>query len=127
MTTGRGTFDVLLSPPVGELDGAAHRLELHKTFHGDLEGEGVGIMLAAGDPQLGSAGYVAIERVSGALHGRRGSFAFAQLGVMHAGIQTLRYVIVPGSADGELAGITGTLDLSIDADGTHRFELTYEL
>jgi catechol 2,3-dioxygenase-like lactoylglutathione lyase family enzyme len=127
VTTAKGTFDVELVPAAPELDGAVNRLELRKRFHGDLEGEGTGMMLGAGDPSGGSAGYVAIEMVRGALHGRLGGFAFVQLGVMHAGSQTLHYEVVPGSGSGELEGITGRLQLSIEADGTHRFELTYGL
>jgi hypothetical protein len=126
-TTASGTFSVALVPAAPELDGAIVRFELEKNFQGDLEGSGSGVMLSAGDPAAGSAGYVAIEVVRGTLHGHPGGFAFAQLGLMHDGAQTLHYEIVPGSGDGELAGITGVLQLSIDEDGTHRFVLTYDL
>jgi hypothetical protein len=126
MTTASGTFDVDLTPAATELDGAVSRFELHKRFHGDLEGEGAGVMLSAGDPAAGAAGYVAIETFRGTLAGRRGGVVFAQLGVMHAGSQSLRYVIVPGSGVEELAGINGELQLLVEADGTHRFTLTYE-
>jgi hypothetical protein len=127
VTTAVGTFDVTLTPAGPELDGAVNRLDLRKTFHGDLEGEGTGLMLSAGDPSSGSAGYVAIETVDGVLHGRRGSLAFVQLGLMRAGSPTLHYEVVPGSGRGELDGITGSLQLVIEADGTHRFELVYDL
>jgi hypothetical protein len=123
----RGTFDVQLQPGKPELDGAVSRFELSKTFHGDLEGTGAGVMLSAGDPQSGSAGYVAIETVRGRLHGREGGFALQQMGLMLDGSQTLHYEVVPGSGDGELQGITGTMHLTIDDDGMHRFELNYEL
>lgn len=126
MTSARGTFDVSIVPASPELEGAVGRFEFDKTFHGDLEGESAGIMLTAGDRSTGSAGYAAIEVVRGVLNGRRGSIAFAQLGLMHAGEQSLRYEVVPGSADGELAGLTGHMALDIDGDGTHRYELTYE-
>ena len=84
-------------------------------------------MLSCGDPQSGSAGYVAIETVRGRLLDREGGFALQQMGRMQDGSQTLHYEVVPGSGDGGLQQITGTLRLTIDADGTHRFELTYEL
>jgi hypothetical protein len=84
-------------------------------------------MLSCGDPQSGSAGYVAIETVRGRLLDREGGFALQQMGRMQAGSQTLHYEVVPGSGDGELQQITGTLRLTVDEDGTHRFELTYEL
>ncbi len=125
--TATGTFDVSLQPGEPELEGAVARFDLSKTFHGDIEATGTGVMLSAGDPQAGEAGYVAIETVDGRLAGRTGSFALVQLGSMHAGSQALAYEVVAGSGTGELAGITGTLHLDIDADGTHRYHLDYEL
>lgn len=122
-----GTFDVEMQPGPRELDGAVSRFELSKTFHGDLEAVGAGIMLSCGDPQSGSAGYVAIETVRGRLGDREGGFALQQLGLVSAGSQTLHYEVVPGSGEGDLQDITGTFHLAIDDDGTHRFELSYEL
>lgn len=123
----QGTFEVELTPGPAELDGAVGRFEMRKTFHGDLEGDGVGMMLSAGDPQAGAAGYVAIETVSGRLGERRGSFALQQFGMMHAGSQTLHYEVVPGSGTEDLQGITGTFGLTIEHDGTHRYELQYDV
>ena len=122
-----GTFDVELMAADPELDTAVARHALRKTYHGDLEGTGAGIMLSAGDPMSGAAGYVAIETVEGALGGRRGGFAMVQLGLMNAGEQSLKYEIVPGSGSGDLAGITGSVELTIDADGTHHIALTYSV
>ena len=126
-TTARGTFDVDLKPGSPELDGAVNRFDFSKTFHGDLQGVGAGVMLSSGDPQSGSAGYVAIETVSGRLGDRQGSFALQQLGLVRAGSQTLHYEIVPGSGRDGLKGITGSFRLTIDDDGTHQYELEYEL
>ncbi len=126
-TTAGGTFDVTLTPGVAELGGAVGRFELTKRFHGDFEGTGTGVMLSAGDPQAGTAGYVAIEVVKGRLGESEGGFAFQQFGTMRAGSQTLHYEVVPGSGHGELSGISGTLRLTIDADGTHNYELEYDL
>jgi Protein of unknown function (DUF3224) len=125
--TASGTFDVTVQPGPAELGGAVNRFELSKTFHGDLEASAAGVMLAAGDPGAGAAGYVAIEAVRGRLGERQGSFALQQLASMHTGSQTLRYEVVPGSGTGRLEGITGTLHLDIDGDGTHRYRLEYEL
>lgn len=125
--TATGWFDVQMQPGRPELDGAVSRFELTKTFSGDLEAVGAGVMLSSGDPQSGSAGYVAIETVRGRLGDRVGGFALQQMGSMRAGSQALHYEVVPGSGDGELRGITGALHLTIDEDGTHRFELRYEL
>jgi hypothetical protein len=122
-----GTFDVTMRPGGVELEGAVARLELSKTFQGDLCGTGTGLMLSAGDPAAGAAGYVAIETVNGRLGEQEGSFALQQFGSMHDGSQTLYYEVVPGSGTGSLTGITGTLHLDIDEDGTHRYELHYDL
>jgi Protein of unknown function (DUF3224) len=125
--TAKGTFDVTMQPGATELDGAISRFELSKTFHGDLQGTGTGVMLSAGDPQSGAAGYVAIETVRGRLCEQEGSFALQQFGLMHGGSQTLHYEVVPGSGSGQLAGITGVLHLHVDEDGSHRYELHYDL
>lgn len=126
-TTAHGTFDVTMHPGPAELDGTVDRFEISKTFHGDLQGAGTGVMLSGGDPQAGAAGYVAMETVGGRLAERQGSFALQQFGLMRSGSQTLHYEIVPGSGTGQLSGITGTLHLDIDEDGTHRYALEYDL
>lgn len=120
----QGAFDVTISPE--ESHDRIGRFVITKTWTGDLAGRGHGEMLSAGDPASGSAGYVALELVDGTLHGRRGSLAFQQLGVMDDGEQRLEYVVVPGSGAGELVGITGRLALTIDDRG-HTYELTYSL
>jgi hypothetical protein len=126
-TTARGTFAVTVQPGAAELDGAVARSELSKTLTGDLTGTGRGLMLSAGDPQTGEAGYVAVETVRGRLAGREGGFALQQFGTMHAGARVLHHEVVPGSGTGGLAGITGTLHLEVDDDGTHRYALEYDL
>ena len=118
----QGTFEVTITPL--DSDDGIGRLSIAKTWSGDLAGAGHGLMLSAGDPTQGDAGYVALELFDGSLHGRAGSFAFQQLGVMHDGDQRLDYLVVPGSGTGELAGITGTLALTIDDSG-HHYALTY--
>ena len=125
--TASGTFEISMSPGAAELDGAVGRLDFSKIWHGDLGGTGRGVFLSCGDPRVGEAGYVAIETVDGRLDGRQGGFALQQLGLMHAGSQSLHYEVVPGSGSGGLGGISGTLHLTIDPDGTHRYSLDYEL
>lgn len=120
----RGTFEVTLTAQASD-DGIGRRV-IDKTWSGDLVGSGHGLILSAGDPTRGEAGYVALETVEGRLHGRAGSFAFHQLGVMHDGEQRLDYLVVPGSGTGELGGITGTLELTIDDRG-HTYGLSYSL
>jgi Protein of unknown function (DUF3224) len=84
-TTARGTFDINLAPGPAELDGAVSRFEFTKTFKGDLEGTGAGVMLSAGDAGRGSAGYVAVETVRGRLGDREGGFALQQFGTVLGG------------------------------------------
>ena len=77
------------------------------------------------DDKLGV--YVAIERVDGALHGRNGSFVLRHDGIRHHGGQTLSVIVVPGSATGELTGLTGELAIDIDADGAHHYRFDYKI
>jgi hypothetical protein len=83
-------------------------------------------MLSAGTAVPGSAGYVAIERVSGALHGRQGSFVLMHYGLMERGTPSLRVSVVPDSGTGELAGIRGELAIHIE-QGRHQYTFDYEL
>lgn len=94
----RGTFEVKMAPQPaqdGVGDPGIGRMALEKQFHGDLEATGKGQMLAAGTDVSGSAGYVALERVSGTLHGRRGTFALQHSGTMTRGAPQLSITVVP--------------------------------
>src|SRR4051812_31226085 len=109
-TRATGSFDVTraaLDHSAGEA--TLGRSSLDKVFRGDLEGTGKGEMLTAGTGVAGSAVYVAIERVTGTLHGRSGSFALHHTGIMTRGAPALTIQVVPDSGTGELTGITGTL------------------
>lgn len=126
-SVARGTFDIQMTPVASELDGAVSRFDFSKAFQGDLLATGSGVMLSCGDPAAGAAGYVAIETVRGSLHGRQGGFALQQFGTMLGSSQTLHYEVVPGSGDGGLTGIAGTFHLTVEDDGTHRYQLDYDL
>lgn len=102
-------------------------MSIGKVWHGGVEGTGTGQMLTAGDPTSGSAGYVAMEAVEGTVDGRAGTFCMQQMGTLTGGESRLTYGVVPGSGTGALEGMTGTLDLQIDEDGTHRYTLEYAL
>ena len=122
-----GTFEVQMKPleqtepaPGGSLG----RLSLDKQFHGDLEATGQGQMLTAMSDVQGSAAYVAIERVTGTLHGRTGSFALHHRGIMNRGAPSLEISIVPDTGTGDLKGITGTLKIRIE-DKKHFYDLEY--
>jgi hypothetical protein len=124
-----GTFTVTIAPvaDAGAVDGVQlGRMSLDKRFAGDLVGTSQGEMLTAMAPVKGSAGYVAIERVTGTLHGRSGSFALQHSGLMDRGVQHLTIAVVPDSGTGALAGIAGTFRLTIEG-GTHFYALEYSL
>ncbi len=123
----RGTFDIVITPSPAEVGAEVDRFDFTKTFGGDLDGTSGGVMLSSGDPGAGSAGYVAMEIVHGRILDRDGSFALQQAGTMHVGEQTLSYQVVPGSGRGALTGITGSVHLAVDDDGTHRYELAYDV
>jgi len=122
-----GTFEVTLNaqPPIENVgDPSVGRLSIDKRFHGDLDATSRGEMLAAGTEVKGSAGYVAIERVTGALHGRAGSFALLHRGVMTRGEPDLSVIVVPDSGTGQLVGLTGTMAINI-VDGKHSYNFEY--
>jgi len=124
-----GTFDVKLVPqgPEDKTEGStiAH-LSIDKQYHGDLEAAGKGEMLTTTTSVKGSAGYVAMERISGTLHGRSGTFVLQHSGTMAHGTFQLSVTVVPDSATGQLAGLTGKLTGTV-ADGKHSYEFDYSL
>lgn len=124
-----GNFDVKLTPqpatPATEL-AQLGRQALDKKFHGDLSAHSLGEMLAAGTEVKGSAGYVAIERVTGTLLGKKGSFVLMHTGIMNRGVPQLTVQVVPDSGTGELVGLTGQMGIQI-ADGKHVYTFDFEL
>jgi hypothetical protein len=128
-STAKGTFTVEMKPQAeaGVVDGVAlGRMSLDKRFDGDLSGTGRGEMLTALTGEKGSAGYVAIERVTGTLQGRSGTFVLQHTGTMSKGEQQLSITIVPASGTGALVGIAGRFKLDI-VEGKHFYELEYQL
>jgi hypothetical protein len=129
MPLATGSFDVRLTP-----DGAPYvapgstlaALTLDKTFRGDLEATSAGRMLSAGTDVKGSAAYVAIERVSGTLRGKTGTFVLQHNGVMTRGAGQLSIAVVPDSGTGDLTGLSGTMSIDI-TDGKHFYEFDYIL
>jgi len=126
----KGPFDVKLAPQAlaieDKVEGAAMaRLSIDKQFHGDLEASSKGEMLSAAGSVKGSAGYVAIEKVSGTLGGRKGTFVLQHNATMTRGTPYLNIIVVPDSGTGELAGLTGTMKIDIAPGGAHSYELDY--
>jgi hypothetical protein len=124
-----GTFEVKMAPQPAEEgvgDASIGRMGLEKQYRGDLEASSKGQMLAMRSGVEGSAGYVALERISGALHGRRGEFALQHNGTMTCGTPQLSVTVVPDSGSGELLGLAGTLTIT-QTDGKHFYVFEYTL
>jgi hypothetical protein len=120
-----GTFDVKLAP-IGSGEGLIGSMSIDKTFHGDLQGTSVGQMLAFRSSVEGSAGYVAMERVTASLGGRQGSFTLQHSGLMDKGAQSLTVVVVPDSATEGLAGLAGVMNIVV-TPGRHDYQFRYTL
>jgi hypothetical protein len=102
-------------------------MSLDKQFHGDLAGTSNGQMLMSSSPGVkGSAGYVAIEKVTGTLNGRHGTFYLQHTGTMTRGVGELTITVIPDSGTDELEALQGKMNIII-ADGQHSYEFEYEL
>ena len=128
MTKASGTFVVTVTPQApdeGDSSGIG-RLALDKEFQGDLAATSKGQMLGMSTAVEGSAGYVAMELVTGSLQGKAGSFALQHFGKMTRGAPELNVFVVADSGTGELTGLSGRMQIII-ADGKHSYEFEYEL
>jgi hypothetical protein len=128
-THARGAFEVKLTPqsPDDKAAGATvGRFSIDKQFRGDLEGTSKGEMLAVSTGVPGSAGYVAMEHITGTLNGRAGTFALQHTGTMNRGKPQLSVTVVPDSGTGALVGLAGKMEIMI-ADGKHSYEFEYTL
>jgi hypothetical protein len=124
-----GIFEVKVAPlePDDKAQGSTlGRYSIDKQYHGDLEASSKGQMLTAGTSVKGSAGYVAMERVSGTLKGRSGTFVLQHSGSMSGGSLQLNVTVVPDSGSGQLAGLAGKMNIII-AEGRHSYEFDYTL
>jgi hypothetical protein len=122
----KGTFEVSFAPGGKTPDETISRLDSAKKFHGDLEGTSKGEMLSTGNPAAGNAAYVAIERVTGTLSGRTGTFALVHIATITQGSPRMAVTVVPGSGTGQLSGILGTFNI-ITAEGGHSYTFDYTL
>ncbi len=126
----KGSFEVKMTPQPfsdGSSDHALGRFLLDKHYHGDLEASSIGQMLSFGTGEKGSSGvYVAIEKITGTLEGRSGSFALHHTGLMSKGAPTLTVAVVPDSGTGDLIGLAGSMNIQIQ-DGKHNYSFSYTL
>ncbi len=124
-----GPFEVKITPldPAFKTDdNSLGRMSIDKQFHGALEATSKGEMLTAATSVKASAGYVAIERVTGTLDGRSGSFTLQHNATMTRGTPQLNIIVVPDSATGQLEGLTGTMNIII-TNGKHSYDFAYTL
>jgi hypothetical protein len=129
MRRATGSFEVNMQPLANtevSADAQLGRILLSKKFHGDLAASARGQMLSAHTPVKGSAGYVAIDHITGELDGRKGSFLLQHSGAMNRGVPTLSIMVVPDSGTDELTGLSGTLSINI-IDGKHFYDFIYSL
>ena len=122
-TRASGMFDVKLNPQT-PYEESLGRMSIDKQFHGDLEATSKGEFLSAMGSVKGSAGYVAMEKVSGTLNGRSGTFVLQHSGTMTHGASQLTVTVVPDSGTGQLVGLAGTMKIII-AEGKHSYEFDY--
>jgi Protein of unknown function (DUF3224) len=127
----RGPFEVKVTPqkPDSEVAQASNlgRFTIDKVFHGDLEATSTGEMIGAQTEVKGSAGYVAMERVTGILKGRKGTFVLQHSGTMTRGLPEMSVTVVPDSGTGELKGLAGKMNIIIAPDGKHSYEFEYSM
>lgn len=125
----QGQFELQMTgePPYAEVEGVTlARAAFTKQFTGALVATSTVHMIGARTPVEGSAGYVAIEQITGSLDGRAGTFVVQHFGVMTRGEMRLEVLVVPDSGTGELRGLRGQMQLD-KVDGKHRYTLDYEL
>lgn len=125
-----GSFTVTLNPLESNINGTDsmnfRRMSIEKVFTGPLDAISNGEMLSVMTPTKGSAGYVAIEQVVGSLEGKQGSFVLQHYGVMELGAEKLTLEVIPDSGVGQLAGLSGQMNIYIE-DGKHFYEFEYQL
>ena len=122
-----GTFEVNLNPQDEGAETPIGRMNIDKQFQGDLVGTSKGQMLMAGsESEKSSAGYVAIEKITGTLNGRRGTFYLQHNATMTRGAGDLNIIVIPDTGADELTGLSGKMNIIIEG-GKHSYEFDYEL
>ena len=101
------------------------RAAVHKTFCRDLSGEGSLEYLMAYSDET-HACFVGMERITGQLEGRQGTFVLQHVGTFEWGVSKGVLLVVPGSATDELEGLSGEGTFSLGHAEIFNFELRYE-
>lgn len=128
MRTVKGTFEITsepLAPDASTTSIGAGRMAFKKTFHGELQGTSVVEMLGIMDMKLVSGAYVALERFTGSLQGRKGGFALQHSSMMHRGKPEQRIAVVPDSGTDELEGLSGSMVIDVEGK-THHYTFTFQ-
>ena len=109
-THATGRIDVKTYEPetYEEVDVGPDLVEIHvtETFSGDIEGEGVVRFLQA-VREDGSASFVGVERVTGSVGGRKGTFLLQDEGTLEGSTVKGEWFVNPGSGTGDLSGLRG--------------------
>jgi len=122
-----GTFEVKLTPEEDKTGEAiVGRMTIDKQFQGEIEGTSQGLMVMTGTPVQGSAGYVALEKVTGSIKGRSGTFYLQHNGIMNRGVGELKVIVVPDSGTGDLTGLSGSFSITIEG-GKHYYDFEYSI
>jgi hypothetical protein len=122
-----GPFDVKMILQQDTIGDGLTRMLIDKQYHGDLEGTAKGEMLTGGMSAKHSGAYVAMEKVSGTLQGKTGTFVLHHTGIMDQGKPELTILVAPDSGTGQLAGLSGKMTINIAADGKHSYDFEYTL
>lgn len=122
-----GPFDVKMIPQQDTIGDGLTRMLIDKLYHGNLEASAKGEMLTGGMSANHSGAYVAMEKVTGTLQGKTGTFALHHTGIMDRGTPELTILVAPDSGTGQLAGIAGKMTINIAADGKHSYDFEYTL
>lgn len=125
--TGEFSIDTFDAEPLGDDSERLARVVIGKTFTGGLVGTSVVHMTSARTAVEDSASYVALERVVGVIDDRAGSFVLMHIGTSDRGTQSLVITVAPDSGTGELAGLTGSLEITGDTEGGHTYGFSYDL
>ena len=133
MTTTTGRFDItswdeeVIDDNTDGAEGAKLvRARNTKSFEGGITGTGAAELLQAVAGE-GTATYVAIERVTAAVDGRKGTFVLRHSALMAGGGGDMKVDVVPNSGTGELAGLTGELTIAMSGAGEHTYSFDYDL